>query len=78
MVKVNGNHILKEIRGTVMKANGEVIKSMVKVSLFGKAGMFIEENIGKMKEVDKELCIGQTVVNTKVNGLKEFNMVSVK
>jgi hypothetical protein len=63
---------------TIMKDNGKVIKNMAKVSLFGKVEMCIVENIGTMKEVVKELCIGQMEVNMKVIGLKESNMVMVK
>lgn len=61
-----------------MKDNGKVTKNMVKVNLFGKVEMYIVENIGKMKEVVKGLCIGQMVANMKVIGLKEFNMVTEK
>jgi hypothetical protein len=61
-----------------MKDNGKVIKNMEKANLFGKVEMFIVENIGRMKEVVKGLCIGQMVANMKVIGLKEFNMVTEK
>lgn len=61
-----------------MKDNGKVIKNMAKASLFGKVEMYTVENIGKMKEVVKGLCIGQMVANIKVIGLKEFNMVTEK
>lgn len=55
-----------------------MIKNMAKVNLFGKVVMYILENIGKMKEVGKEQCIGQMEANTKVIGLKEFNMATGK
>ena len=53
MDKANGNQVLQEANTTVTKDNGKVIKNMGEESLYGKVEMFIVENIGKMKEVDK-------------------------
>lgn len=64
-------------RQTFTKVSIIMTKSMVKVFSLGQLAIFTKAIILKMNVMETDKCYGPTAACMKVNGKKEFNMVSV-